>query len=556
MKTVILILLSIFFLSFLKEGFSQTPYFEWAERVGGINDDFASEIVLDRFGNIITVGYFLGSAIFGNDTLISAGNYDIFVTKYNNAGNQQWARKAGGLSGDYGRGITVDHIGNYILTGSFLGTAYFDTTALSSPGSENVFLAKMSPEGNFIWVKQASGTGRSLGKSISTDILGNYVITGHFWGTVTFGTTTLINPDISQEIFIAKYDSLGNFIWAKQVQTSHLSEGRAVATDRSGNIAITGLFQGTATFGTISLSSTGVYDIFVAKYNPSGNALWAKRAGASSNFNGGNSITVDTNDNIITTGYFSGRFANFGNHVLTSAGGSDAFIAKYDPLGNVLWAKRGGGINGDAGNAITIDKDNNVFASGSFQDTMSFNTHNPLLHSTGGRDIFVAKYDSLGHLIWAKQAGGNSDDIGKTVRVDSSGNCIVGGDFTTTALFDTISLTSLGNSDIFITKLISTVTSIKDYKNYESVNGFELLQNYPNPFNPTTRIRYSISRRQFVKLKIYDLLGQEITTLVNEEKPAGAHTVEIDASRLSSGIYFYRLQAGDFVETKKMILMR
>ena len=88
------------------------------------------------------------------------------------------------------------------------------------------------------------------------------------------------------------------------------------------------------------------------------------------------------------------------------------------------------------------------------------------------------------------------------------------------------------------------------------LNDFHLHQNYPNPFNPTTRIQYSIGRKQKVLIKIYDLLGKEIAILVDEEKPAGAYDVEFDASKLSSGIYFYQLQAGDFIETKKMILMR
>jgi hypothetical protein len=85
---------------------------------------------------------------------------------------------------------------------------------------------------------------------------------------------------------------------------------------------------------------------------------------------------------------------------------------------------------------------------------------------------------------------------------------------------------------------------------------FNLSQNFPNPFNPITSIQYSISSKQFVKLKIYDLLGREIAILVNDEKPAGTYKVEFDASQLSSGIYFYKLQSGSFVETKKMILLR
>jgi hypothetical protein len=85
---------------------------------------------------------------------------------------------------------------------------------------------------------------------------------------------------------------------------------------------------------------------------------------------------------------------------------------------------------------------------------------------------------------------------------------------------------------------------------------FNLLQNYPNPFNPNTSIKYIIDSRQFVNLKVYDLLGREVATLVNEEKLAGSYEVNFDASLLSSGVYFYNLQAGSFVETKKLVLLK
>jgi len=88
------------------------------------------------------------------------------------------------------------------------------------------------------------------------------------------------------------------------------------------------------------------------------------------------------------------------------------------------------------------------------------------------------------------------------------------------------------------------------------VSNFELSQNYPNPFNPVTSIQYSVSSRQFVTLKVYDALGNEIMTLVNEEKPAGNYEVEFNGTGFSSGVYFYKLSAGSFVETKKMILMK
>ena len=88
------------------------------------------------------------------------------------------------------------------------------------------------------------------------------------------------------------------------------------------------------------------------------------------------------------------------------------------------------------------------------------------------------------------------------------------------------------------------------------VNGFQLYQNYPNPFNPSTTIKYSVIKSDFIKIKIYDVLGREIKILINKFKQAGTYEVQFDASGLASGIYFYTLRAGEFTKTKKMILLK
>ena len=115
-------------------------------------------------------------------------------------------------------------------------------------------------------------------------------------------------------------------------------------------------------------------------------------------------------------------------------------------------------------------------------------------------------------------------------------------------------LSDIFHNDIAIIKYTQNATSVEDKEN--SISSFSLEQNFPNPFNPSTSIKYIIDSRQFVNLKVYDLLGREVATLVNEENPAGNYEVNFDASRLSSGVYFYKLKAGSFVETKKMILLR
>jgi hypothetical protein len=103
--------------------------------------------------------------------------------------------------------------------------------------------------------------------------------------------------------------------------------------------------------------------------------------------------------------------------------------------------------------------------------------------------------------------------------------------------------------------LSELITAVEESQN-NLPGSFVLKQNYPNPFNPTTTINYSIPKSSFVTIKVYDILGREVSTLVNEEKQVGNYKIKFNASKLTSGIYFYRMQAGSFVETKKLILLK
>ncbi|MCH7827919.1 MAG: T9SS type A sorting domain-containing protein, partial [Bacteroidetes bacterium] len=130
-----------------------------------------------------------------------------------------------------------------------------------------------------------------------------------------------------------------------------------------------------------------------------------------------------------------------------------------------------------------------------------------------------------------------------------TGNTLWGVSFT-----DADNGTAVGESGIIL-RTSSVVTAIDDNQ-IKQPNSFILMQNYPNPFNPSTTIQYVIISRQFVSLKVYDILGREVATLVNEEKPIGSYRINFDGSKLTSGVYFYRLRAGSFTQTKKFVLMK
>jgi len=430
--------------------FAQNEDWLWAKKAGGKNDDTGYSIAVDANGNSYVTGSFFGSATFGTTTLTSSGYEDIFVAKLDSNGNWLWAKKAGGQSNDGGRSITVDDNGNSYVTGVFEGSATFGTTTLTSSGGSDIFVAKLDINGNWLWAKKAGGTDFDFGNSIAVDANGNSYVTGYFSGSANFGTTTLTSSsEYYTEIYVAKLDINGNWLWAKQAGGTDCHDGYGIAVDANGNSYVTGYFKSNATFGTTTLTSGGIYDIFVAKLDSSGNWLWAKKAGGT-NYDDGYGIAVDANGNSYVTGYFLGD-ADFGNTTLTSSGGSDIFVAKLDINGNWLWAKKAGGTSYDYGLGITVDANGNSYVTGYFMNSATFGT--TTLTSSGSYEIFVAKMDSSGNWLWVKQAGGIYTDSGKSIAVDVNGNSYVTGYFEESTTFGITTLTSSGDYEIFVAKI-------------------------------------------------------------------------------------------------------
>jgi uncharacterized protein (AIM24 family) len=237
------------------------------------------------------------------------------------------------------------------------------------------------------------------------------------------------------------------FEWVKKAGGSRYDHAHDVVTDSQDNIYITGFFEREADFGEAIISSSkGGYDIFIAKMDKQGTMVWVKQAGGKNN-DEGKSIAVDDEDNLYITGHFMSQ-ATFGTRKLSSRGKRDIFIAKYDSKGDLLWVNQAGGLGEDRGNGITTDKSNNIIITGAFVGEAKFGGRS--LNSSGGSDIFVAKYNGEGRLLWVKQMGGNSYDLGYAVSVDQRKNLYVTGYFKGKATVDGLSLISNGDRDIFV----------------------------------------------------------------------------------------------------------
>ncbi|MFH1335205.1 MAG: hypothetical protein ABII96_01695, partial [Candidatus Zixiibacteriota bacterium] len=282
------------------------------------------------------------------------------------------------------------------------------------------------------------------------------------------GTAHLSSVANSGDIFFAKYDSLGNYLWAKSTGGSSYEVGNSIAVDDLGSVYLTGPFSGTnVDFDpgptTVNLNSAGGYDIFLAKYDSSGNYVWAERTGGSGDDIGGR-IEIGGWGDIHVTGYFHGTNIDFdpdsGTAYLSSAGGFDTYFAKYDTGGNYGWAKRIGGASDDFAGDLFVDGLDNVCLTGSFFGTNIDFDPGPgtaYLSSVGNSDIFFAKYDSFGNYTWAASVGGSGGDFGNGIGMDGSDNVYVTGGFAGTNVdFDPglnrAYLSSAGGMDIFLAK--------------------------------------------------------------------------------------------------------
>ncbi len=394
----------------------------WARCIepGGAGTEKAHALAVDAAGNVYVTGYFggvtdfdPGDSTFYLSTISTATNgYDIFLLKLNASGNFVWARQMGSLTAeDRGLGIALDKKGNIYITGTFSDTADFDpaadTAQLVSAGETDVFLAKYDTGGHYKWAISMGGprisgsnNGADIGNAVAVDTAGNAYITGSFRNRVDFdpGPDTAILTGVGDDVFVAKYDANGQYLWAKRMGGAGADVGNGLAVDAPGTVYIAGIFRGsTADFDpgpdTFNLTDAR-QDVFLVKLDASGNFVWASQMGGSAS-DGAWAITLDAAANVYLTGNFASISADFDpgpdTAMLYSATGR-LWVAKYNAGGKYLWAKNMGGSS-TFGRAIAVDVARSVYVAGGFTGTGDFDPGSGIdtLRSAGGYDIFLLK---------------------------------------------------------------------------------------------------------------------------------------------------------------------
>jgi len=556
MKRIAFPLLSFFLIMLVCSTNAQS--LEWAGQLGGNGSDQPKSIVVNMDGSVVSTGYFIlttdfdpGAGIFN---LTSTGTYNAYISKLDGGGNFIWAKQFTGNT-TYGHSIAIDSDGNMIITGSFRGTADFDpgpgTFNLNAPSNYDIFITKLDSGGNFLWAKQIIGPDLDQGNAVITDPNNNIFITGYFRDTCDFdpgsGTVFLNSTDNTNEAFILKLDSGGNFIWANHFGGKSLDEGTGLAIDGAGSLYAMGAFSDTSIFYTASsidtLISSGIIDIYIAKFNNTGVLMWLNQLGGAG-LDEGHSIAVDQMANIYTTGYFNNT-ADFdpgsGIYSLTSSGSAEVFVSKIDSAGNFIWAKQIGGVSNEDCHSLALDANSNVYLTGNFDGTADFDPgiSNFNMTSIASNDIFITKLDTDGNFTWARQLGGSLNDYGRGIAVDSFTNVFVTGTFMNTVDFDPDSgiynLTTAGSNDVFILKLSDNTTGITEGFSMNSIASA-----YPNPFEDHFSIFNLEALKNISSIQLSDLYGKHVKC--NPVVDFSSNSIHIDnLSNLSKGIYFLNI---------------
>ncbi len=389
---------------------------QWVEQMGtgGISNGVSS----DAAGNAYATGLVSNPGLFDN-LVIPCNVSDVFLAKYDSAGNIQWANVGGGDLLDQGNEVVTDAAGNSYVVGSIQTnslhpTAKFDNITLTGNGDYDWLIVKYNTTGQVVWAKNYGSTQGDFGDGVALDSAGNVYVMGYYNSTMTVQGVTVISKGLF-DVFLAKFDTNGTLLWLKSAGGTGADQAHGVVVDGQGNVGITGEFQNTATFGTHSVKAAGLGDAFIAKYDGAGNNLWVHGGGSTTSFAGdpAKAIAVDGANNFFITGDYSGTATFDGLSVPnTGTSGSDIFLAKYDSAGAIQWLHHAGGPPSDKGYSIGVDLAGNSWVTGFAASGPGVVFDTITLPPFGNEYIFLAKYDPAGVVQYVKQyAAGSGQDI-------------------------------------------------------------------------------------------------------------------------------------------------
>jgi hypothetical protein len=509
--------------------FSQQPAFEWVGQCGNPPNTTDTKTVLAPCpdGQFFLAGEFLDTTQFGEKMLIASGGTDIFLAKYTADGAVLWANKIGAADYDYIQEMITDANGDAIITGYFYGDTQIGPDHYTSYGSQDVFIAKFSSDGAFLWSSRAGGGSADYVSGLALDVNQNTIISGYFYDSINFGDTSLVSS-ASSDIFLAKFDADGNLLWATAAGGSSSDQSRSASCDPEGNILVSGSFYYDITLGDTTLATLDPVGVVVARYLPDGRLDRAFQL-SGTYLSTENYVVADRDGGFYLTGNFS-EWIHFGCHSFNAGEfNQDIYIAKYGPNCANLWARQAYSASSDQVIGIDVDLDNNAYITGHYLDTIQFEQVTlPYTLCCGSREIFIVKYNPWGGVLWGQQISGARASV-QSLALNSQDNLLLSGLFTEEVTFGALKLSNFDGFHNYISSMQTEgITAI----------GESLAIDKPGVFpNPGMDKLHIINTRQgnSVNYAIYSVTGSLMMTddLDSYE--------DIDIKILPAGLYLLRL---------------
>lgn len=451
---------------------SQVPPFTSVNVATGTRPNSGNAIALDAAGNYYVAGSFgsvlqIGTVNFGATNLVSMGDTDGFLAKFNTQGHCLWARQMAGIDENDAYDVVLRSDGSVLVMGEFLGTNAIGSTGVVSQGGYDTFLAAFTPAGDLLWSRAMGGAMDDFAIALAAAANGSALFTGSFVGAIDLGDGITFSS-VDDDALLIKLDPAGTAQWARSAGGDGFQLGSDVKADALGNVFWAGEFETNVMFGATNLTSTG-FNVFIAKYDSAGTLLWTRTLGEGEEAQLPR-VALGPDGRIVCTAVYAGEYA-VGSQPLP-AGLSDVLIASFTAGAELQWVSTFGGNEVDACTELLIDTSGDAYLVGHFRGAMSVGNTN--LTSAGSMDIFLARCSPTGQLNGAARAGGPGPDIGFSGVLGASGEIRFSGSFSATAQFGGISVTS---SDVLSKMFVATASPAPTLRITRSQN--ELLLSWP-----------------------------------------------------------------------------
>ncbi|MRG91605.1 SBBP repeat-containing protein [Polyangium spumosum] len=403
----------------------------------------------DAQGNILLAGAFQGAMNLGGNMLTSGGKEDAFVAKLSPTGQVLWAKRFGDAQNQSATGIAADAQGNVYVTGIFIGTVNFGGSNLTSDTIffQDVFLVKFAPDGTHVWSQKFGDSNIQYSRSLVVDALGNVVISGYFQQQVDFGGGVLTATGNAFDVFVAKFNGLGQHQWSRRYGNEADQSAKGLAVDGMGNVYLAGEASGSIDFGNGALTAQGNPNAFVAKLDPQGAPIWAKLSAGSGKASA-NAVAVSPTGAVAVAGQFQGTF-DLGGKPVTNLEVDDAFVSVLTPAGAQTYTRTFGDGTFQRADGVAFAPNGDVLLAGAF--TGDIDLGGGAIKSVEGFDMFLGRFDGTdGCLVWGRSYGGPLVQAPQAMVFDAvTGNAVLTGSFGGTVDFGLGPVTAAGD-DAFL----------------------------------------------------------------------------------------------------------